>query len=347
MFQFMTILPNWPRVYRGRKIAAVRAGVAAGLVAALTSLNPALAQEVAPVTAAQVLKVQDKRLAIIAERMLLANSDFCPQKMPLTGMILHGTDQYAEGTELGFSGSDVGISAILSDSPADRAGLKENDAIITIDGADVRPLPRIRDETLARDHLHALLGQRLPGKPFELEVMRDGQIHKAQITAPFGCRTLVEILAKDAISALSDGRVIQVSYGLAMIVNDEQLAVIFAHEFAHHILKHRRRLDAAGISKGMLGELGKNQRVNRQVEVEADRLSVHLLANAGYDPQIAARFWQSTVGKKAGGGMMRSWTYPSPDARSLIMTREIAQYLPLGTGPSIPGHLLARRNSQF
>jgi predicted Zn-dependent protease len=157
----------------------------------------------------------------------------------------------------------------------------------------------------------------------------------------------VEIRAADSLDARSDGRVIQVNYGLALAATDAELAVVFAHELGHLVLEHRRRLEAAGVEKGFFGEFGRNQRLNRQVEVEADRISVHLLANAGYDPAIAPAFWRSKLGRRAGGGILRSSTYPSAEGRARQLEREIADFLAGGSGPSWPGHLLARRDAPF
>jgi hypothetical protein len=170
---------------------------------------------------------------------------------------------------------------------------------------------------------------------------------EALLTAPPGCRALVEIVTGEGLMGRSDGRVIQISYNLAAMLDDDGLAVTFAHELAHVVLEHRRRLETAGIDKGLLGEFGRNQQANRQVEVEADRLSAHLLANAGYDPAIAPAFWNSVTGRRAGGGLMRSFVYPSATARGDLIAREIALYLPLGRGPSWPGHLLALRDGAF
>jgi predicted Zn-dependent protease len=97
---------------------------------------------------------------------------------------------------------------------------------------------------------------------------------------------------------------------------------------------------------GALGEFGRNQRLNRQIEVEADRISAHLLANAGYAPGTAPAFWRSRLGRRVGGGLQISATYPSAEARARLIEREIADYLGAG-GPSWPGHLLARRDMPF
>jgi hypothetical protein len=90
------------------------------------------------------------------------------------------------------------------------------------------------------------------------------------------------------------------------------------------------------------GEFGRSRRLNAEAEIEADRLSVHLLANAGYDPRIAPAFWRSDLGRSVGGGLFRSRIYASPEERARALEREIADFL-TGGAPSWPGPLPIRR----
>ena len=76
-------------------------------------------------------------------------------------------------------------------------------------------------------------------------------------------------------------------------------------------------------------------------------MSVHLLASAGYDPAIAPAFWRSKLGKRAGGGLLRSGTYPSPGGRARLIEAEIASYLGLTPSPDHAAHLLADRDVPF
>jgi predicted Zn-dependent protease len=115
------------------------------------------------------------------------------------------------------------------------------------------------------------------------------------------------------------------------------LAVIVAHELAHSVLAHRRRLAAAGVSKGLLAEFGRNGRLNRQVEREADRLSVHLLRNAGYDPQLAPTFWD-----KRGRQLGSSGIHDSPKQRARLMRDEIATIPSDAPRPFLPPMLTLR-----
>jgi hypothetical protein len=67
-----------------------------------------------------------------------------------------------------------------------------------------------------------------------------------------------------------------------MFPEDELLAAALAHELAHNLLGHRARLDASGRAWSKV----------KATERQADRLSVWLLANAGYAPDAALRFFE-------------------------------------------------------
>ena len=290
---------------------------------------------------------QDVRLAAIADRLLAANRGFCRQVMPLTGMVLHSRDQYsAKVAGDAFANGPVAVAAIVPGSPADRADVRPGDGLAAIDVRRTAGIAAIGDAPL-RDTVLAVLAEEADNPALGLTLVRDGRNFDVTVEAPAGCRALVEIKAADSLEARSDGRVIQIDYGLAAAASDAELAVVFAHELAHLVLEHRRRLEAAGVEKGFFGEFGKNQRLNRQVEVEADRMAVHLLANAGYDPAIAPSFWRTSLGRRAGGGLLRSSTYPSPEARAELAEREIAEFLTGRTGSSYPAHLLSLRDTPF
>lgn len=284
---------------------------------------------------------QDVRLATVAERLLGANRQLCRQDMPLTGMVLHSRDQYrAEVAGTAFANGAIAVAGVVPGSVAASAA-RPGDALVTIGTRQTAALTRDGEAPL-RDSAFAVLAEQ--ASPVTLTLARDGAQRAVALDAPRGCRALVEIRAADGLNARSDGRVIQVNYGLAIAASDSELAVIFAHEMGHLVLEHRRRLEAAGVKKGFFGEFGKNRRLNRQVEVEADRIAAHLLANAGYDPAIAPAFWRSRLGRRAGGGLFRSGTYPSPEARAELIELEIADYVRSGAGA---GHLLALRDTPF
>jgi hypothetical protein len=286
------------------------------------------------------LVAQDVRLAGIADRLLTANDRLCRQHMPVTGLVLHSRDQYRSDPGTAFANGSVAVEAVVPGSPA--AGqVLPGDGLVAI-GPVLTDALAPQDKGPRRDSVFAAIADWPAAEPLPLTVTRAGARQAVTLRSSPGCRALVEIRAGKGRNARSDGRVIQIDQGLAAAASDEQLATIFAHEMAHAVLEHRRRLDAAGVAKGFFGEFGKNRRLNRAVEIEADQLSVHLLANAGYDPAIAAAFWRSPLGRRTSG---LSAVYPSAGARAKLLEQEIAEHLT--AVPSWPAHLLDRRDVPF
>lgn len=318
--------------------------IAVVLAALAFPSEPACAQDDAQLSA---LMREDIRLASIADSLLRANAHLCRSTMPVTGLILHSADQYREGpAQSRFANGRIAISAIVPNSPAARAGILPDDAILAIGDRDTSGLIPPTNGNL-RETAFELLADQPAEQPLTLRIARRGAERDVTFTAPPGCRTLVEILVGEGPRARSDGRVIQLQYDFAGELDDAQMAIVLAHELAHTALEHRRRKEDAGIDNGLLAELGRNQQANRQAEVEADRLSAHLLANAGYDPSIIPAFWRSSIGQRLGGGLLPSFVYPSQEARAQLVEREIAMYLPQRRGPSWPGHLLDLRDRPF
>lgn len=304
---------------------------------AVLAASPATAQDM---PAAGSLREQDERLLRIAQPILAGNLALCDRTMPSLGVALQSADQYAAGRDPGFA-APVAFAAVLPQSAASQAGIAPNDGLLSVNGQPVAKRAELQASPL-RDSAFAAIAEHPAGEPLRLEIARHGARREIVLHPPAECRILAEILADGGTTARSDGRVIQISRGLAARATDREISVIFAHELAHSILRHRDRLSAADLSKGLGGEFGRDRRLNREAEIEADRLSVHLLANAGLDPASAAAFWRSPLGKQIGGGLFRSRVYPSPEARAQQLESEIADYLP-GGAPSYPGHLLARR----
>lgn len=293
-----------------------------------------------PAAAQQTLHQADLRLLRMSERLQDANVGLCDRRAPALGAALQSRDQFPQGAPAGF-GAEVAFGVVLPEGPAALAGIAEGDGLVAIDGENISRRGDLADNPL-RDSAFAMLAEHPSETPLRLTIVRSGT--ERVLTLPYQpqCRALVEVVAESGTVARSDGRVIQLSLGLVREIDDMQLAVIFAHELAHSVLRHRDRLESEGVNKGLAGEFGRDRQLNAEAEIEADRLSVHLLANAGLDPHAAAAFWRSPIGRSIGGGLFRSRIYSSPEERAITLEREISDYL-AGGAPSWPGHLLARR----
>lgn len=288
------------------------------------------------------LRAQDDRLLRIAEPIMARNAPLCDRTMPALGIALQSVDQYPANARPSFAGP-VAFASVLPGSAAAQAGIAPDDGLLTVDGQAIAKRPDLQASPL-RDSAFAMLAAHPPGTPLKLGIVHAGQLRDVTIAVQQECRALVEILdEKTGTDARSDGLVIQIGFGLASRASDDQVATIFAHELAHSILHHRERLSAADVSKGLLGEFGRNKRLNLQAEEEADRLSVHLLTNAGVDPHAAPAFWRSKLGRQLSGGMFHDGMHLSAKGRAKMLDEEIASKLKPGA-LSYPADLLANRN---
>ncbi len=124
--------------------------------------------------------------------------------------------------------------------------------------------------------------------------------------------------------------------------SDEGLAVVMGHEVSHALARHggRRMTEGLGMSIvqellavglsgvgggvqegvlasfGMLSQGGVVLPFSRADETEADQIGLRLMAEAGFDPREAPRFWQRMIDATGGGGPPEFLsTHPSPETR--------------------------------
>ena len=293
------------------------------------------------------LRAVDGRMAAVAYRLATGNAVLCRDVQPVPGLQLHAIDQYAADAQagarkaFGFT-TPVQVEAVAPGSPAARAGVLADDGLVAVADVPVAPpAPRDAGTSATRDAAQALLAAQPPAAPLRLTLTRHGDRREVTILASPGCRSAFEVLLGPGMKASSDGRVVQVSVRFFERFGDDAIAAIVAHELSHTILRHRARLEAAGVKWGLAGEFGRNARLFRRTEEDADRLSVHLLRNAGYDPAAAVRFWREE-GSRIDGGPFRSPTHPSATARADALAAEVALLPPVGVRDDAPTILMTR-----
>jgi hypothetical protein len=217
-------------------------------------------------------------------------------------------------------GFDDGFPAVLSlaeESPAQRAGVEVGDRITAIDGIALMPRSISADAPADYDTIEALM-KRLeavpPGATIRLDLLRGKEPVSVAIAAQDLCRVRVEVVPGGQINADSDDRIVQVQGRLAgWARSDDELALVIAHEMAHVFLGHHGRLAQEGISTGVFAGFGANGRKLRDLEREADRHGIFMVARAGYDSRIAGTFWRR-LAKASGLGAI--WAASHPGARN-------------------------------
>lgn len=305
----------------------------ATMMVTAASASPAPTVSVPAATPAQLddweaLRASDLRLASLAYRLSVANAALCTEHMPATGLVLQAIDEFApelrSDARRAFSfEAPVTVEAVVPNSPADRSGARANDGLRTINGQPVAPTPlSAAPSTELLNSVENQINVLPADQPVRLELITRGQRVIRYLRPVPACRIRTELLTDDRLLAHTDDQLIQISSAYLARFDDSALVVVVAHEMAHILLHHTARLDAAEVHRGILGEFGRSARMMRNAEDDADRYSVRILRNAGFDPQIAVRFWLMQ-GHMVDGGPFRSATHGSPAARAAIIADEI------------------------
>jgi hypothetical protein len=264
-----------------RLLSGLAALFAAQLAAAAP--DPARIDYAAEQAAIARFQDHDQRLQDIGWRLLRGNAAFCPRVIPAIGLQMQDMTSYGQPdiarTALRLTG-DFAVQTAAKGSPAEQAGgFTRNREIVRLGRFDPNQWPagdRMDWERLARahDHIDALLAEHAG---IEVGFADGGTAKVAPVEV---CASRFELMGEGAAAVADGGRVVIGMDGPAFAYEDAMFAALVAHELAHNLLGHAAWLDRNRRTWGNV----------RRTEREADRLIPWLLANAGFDPQAAARF---------------------------------------------------------
>lgn len=296
--------------------------------------------------AARVTANQE-RIYSIGWPILHSSVPFCGEEWTIasTGMFLHSLDDYAsddhdvmsEGFGLTHRPS---IRFTVRNGPAARAGLLPGDGIVEYDGFSVD------EDTGAIDRFHAHISERyydsVSAAPDvrQITIIRDGERMTFEVEAQPVCDYSVRAVTDGEINAFATGVDITFYTGIMNVLDDEQLAVIFAHELAHNVMAHiekdalnRAPAMAAGFALDLLVALaGVNTQgaftrmagnaatlaFSQDFESEADVVGMYMLARAGLDYRNAHELWQE-MSAETGGSVYAGRSHPPTSERYLTL----------------------------
>lgn len=296
---------------------------------------PAAGFNAETILALKGLQLLDQRLNAIGYRLARANTAYCADKAAQSGLLLHDIDQYPDQPvarfSLGFDGLVV-VIAVAPDSPGAAAGLLPGDDILAINGVKIEDIPSddpaFANEPLGYRRIAAVneqLERALAQADVTLDILRGGEQIQLTVASRQACPSRFQIAVSDDRGASANGKIVSVTSRLAeYFLNDDEFAAVVAHELAHNLLNHRDQLDAQGVNRGFFGQFGQSAGRIKSTEIEADRLSVWLMANAGYDPQAAVRFW-TRYGKEHGKGIFSASTHYRWKKRVKLFDEEMAK----------------------
>lgn len=136
------------------------------------------------------------------------------------------------------------------------------------------------------------------------------------------CPARFDVRPGDAVDANANGTYVQITSGLVQQVDNTGLAALLAHELVHNILGHPALL--ARIGGGILPGFTRAGRTMRATEIQADRVSLYILARTGYAPESIVAFWRDFA-RKHDLGLLSDRTHPDWRTRVAALEEEAAR----------------------
>lgn len=290
--------------------------VAAALSVALLAPCAALADDVAELQQSlRDLQANDAMLQTIGFRLASANAPFCADQQLTVGLQLADVRNFSQPTRIRQAlriKGDFAVEAIAAGSPATQSRLAAGTEIATIEGEALGAIPAA--DANDNQRLNRVYDR------VDAALTREGNVRiglgsgdEAVLTGVPACRSRFELLL-GGNGGQADGQIAQIS--LAALLKgkvDDERAWVVAHELAHNVLRHRAKLKVIGRTVANV----------RDTEREADRLTVWLMANAGYDPKAASVFVRNW-GSKGLAGHFTTPDHDRTETRIKIINAEFA-----------------------
>ncbi|KQQ33487.1 peptidase M48 [Duganella sp. Leaf126] len=254
----------------------------------------------------QMVALQD-RLYRIAAPLLINNADLCrSQARNLLGFTAKNRYSYSgeyvdAATAVLNYGDRLEVASVLAGSGAAKAGLKQGDILLEAGG---KPLPTGPN---AETQAAAILGPLASNsKTLNLMVERKNTNVPLKLPVTRACAFKIDIGNADTINAYSDGQRVLITRGMVNFAQtDEAIAYVLAKDMAHNILGHaaitRSAYTVGGIIDNLvairpdtsllIGSAGVKP-MPQELDGAADRLSLYMVARAGYSTAGARAFWQ-------------------------------------------------------
>jgi beta-barrel assembly-enhancing protease len=288
----------------------------------------------------KLLAERDLRLATVGYHLARANAPYCKLKSANPGWVLHDIAQYGDANGAGQAFTfrqPVSVMAVVEGGAAARAGVREGDGLVARNGNrwnwDASPAKRLTSGRIesVRAEIQGLLES---GEGAQLTLATADGERTLHLQPTLVCKSDFWVDVRKRRDAGADGERVRVTSGLIdYVLDNDELAAVVAHELSHNLLGHRDRINAAKSGK---------TRLVKATEEEADRLSVWLMANAGYDPEAAITFWER-YGAATGLGIFSAPTHYRWQDRVAMLRQEIEAMRAAGAGPRDPPLLAAHR----
>ena len=259
----------------------------------------------------------ERRVNDIAFRIQVANQDLCASRQAVAGLTVASREEYgAKVRDLAAEALSLGegltVLYLPAGSPAATAGVLPGDQLLSFNGEAV-PTGK-RASAKASKRLREIL-DKAPDQALILVVRRAGAEQSLTVKPVLSCAYGVVVTDGKDQNAFADGKAIHIERSIIRLAgNDEELALVIAHELAHNGQRH---IQAKKSNAGMAGfggllldgialaggvdtggyftktgvRIGANH-ASVEFEQEADYVGMYYLARAGYTIDGVEEFWR-------------------------------------------------------
>ncbi len=287
------------------------------------------------------------RIKRVAQPILLSATELCKDKTRYdSGATFTSAGAYGKDFEpvvtkfLGIQGNELGLLHVIPGSPADLAGLKRGDRLISVNGF-VIPDTKEAPAELGKRALEWLKNPAPLVTVYARKAASGLQTAQAVVTPVKACDFPAFLVMQESLNAYADGKAIAIFRGMLRFANDNELAIVIGHELAHNFMGHIE----AGQRNNVLGTIAEIIAASRGIptqgalgsaialafspafEAEADYVGLYVLARAGIAIQDAPKFWRRMAAANPAGisqrGMIAS--HPATSARFVALEKTVQE----------------------
>jgi len=234
------------------------------------------------------------------------------------------------------SGDVLQVLTVAQHSPADTAGLKQGDAIISVNGKNM-PVGKNASKEISE----VLKKEFENGKEADFVVRNMEGLQQTLMIKPVEvCDYPLALLNQDEVNAFADGNNIFVNTGMMDFARtDQELSLVLAHELSHNAMRH---IDArktnffigllfdilvtgiTGVDVGIRNAAA--MAYSKEFEAEADYVGLYIMQRAGIPLDNSADFWRRmSVNKPDAINKNYSATHPSTPERFVAIEDTIKE----------------------
>ncbi|MYB57337.1 MAG: M48 family metalloprotease [Gemmatimonadetes bacterium] len=238
---------------------------------------------------------------------------------------------------------EIYVVRVTKGSPAEKAGLKAWDRIVSINGKNdwksAKDFEKLLEKSISKTKYKkynslAILGVKRDTSTLsiEIEMIEILDFNLIQLESP-------------KVAAFADGKNVYITRGMVEFAkNDDETRFILAHELSHNIMRHSKTKKLGAILGGFFGaaldiglghinngyiytdftklfsEIGKIVH-SKKHEREADYLAMYIVTAAGGDVSNVLNLWRRIAIEelRTTGTLSEGATHPSDPERSLLM----------------------------